>query len=188
MVKLAYCWWERAANFYNWAVPSQLDPTSAPPPIAIHDYPPNFSSSLREQCQPLEDLGVMKEFSSADIPAGIAIDAALRANLPVDASQRVEAKGTVPGDVTTFKRLLDSCIELFQSLIKDLLQESNLSDYYFLPIIRRIDDELVRLEIWASDIGVEDPKFGRSNKSATSKLEVTVYMIGILESIIARFR
>ena len=105
----------------------------------------------------------MEEFSSADVPAGIAINAhiaGLAANLPVDASQQVEAKGTVPGNVTTFKDLLDSCIKLFQSLIEDLLQASKLSEYYFLPIIRRIDDELVRLEIWASDIGVQDPELG----------------------------
>ncbi len=131
----------------------------------------------------------MEEFSSADVPAGIAINAhiaGLAANLPVDASQQVEAKGTVPGNVTTFKDLLDSCIKLFQSLIEDLLQASKLSEYYFLPIIRRIDDELVRLEIWASDIGVQDPEFGRSSNVATSKLELTVYLIDILESIISR--
>ena len=131
----------------------------------------------------------MEEFSSADVPAGIAINAhiaGLRANQPVDAGQQEEAKGTVPGDVTTFKDLLDSCIKLFQSLIEDLLQASKLSEYYFLHIIRRIDDELVRLEIWASDIGVQDPKFGRASDVAASKLELTVYMIGILESIISR--
>ena len=131
----------------------------------------------------------MEEFISADVPAGIAINAhiaGLRANISVDAGQQEEAKGTVPGDVTTFKDLLDSCIKLFQSLIEDLLQASKLSEYYFLHIIRRIDDELVRLfEIWASDIGVQDPEFGRSSNVTTSKLELTVYMIGILESIIS---
>ncbi|KAK4693885.1 hypothetical protein P7C71_g3589, partial [Lecanoromycetidae sp. Uapishka_2] len=34
---------------------------------------------------------------------------------------------------------------------------SELVGAYFHPIARQIDDELIRLEIWASDIGLDDP-------------------------------
>ena len=58
----------------------------------------------------------MEEFISANVHAGIAMNAhiaRLPPNLPVDAGQQEEAKGTVPGDGTTFKDLLDPCFNLF---------------------------------------------------------------------------
>ena len=134
----------------------------------------------------------MEGFSHTDVPAGVAINAhiaSLRANAQVDASRAEETKGTEPHDVAAFKRKLEICIRSFQNLIDEMLQASKksiLANRCFHPIIRQIDDELVRLEIWASDIGAEDPDLGRSNISAHPHLELTIYITSILESITSR--
>ena len=62
-------------------------------------------------------------------------------------------------------------------------QESTLARSSFSPIVRQLDDELVRLEIWAGEIGVDEPNFGRSLDVKNLDLVLTRYMTSILERL-----
>jgi hypothetical protein len=123
-------------------------------------------------------------FASADIPVGRAINAHI-AGLPADESRSsITARQTI----AAFSKQLNDCLNLLRSLIKEMMEASKLSDtakHYFYPIVRWIDDELVRLEIWASDIGFEDPDFGRSPRKKDATLTLTRYMTDLLEDIYA---
>ncbi|KAL2043573.1 hypothetical protein N7G274_003880 [Stereocaulon virgatum] len=123
-------------------------------------------------------------FASADIPVGRAINAYI-AGLPADESRSsIAARQTI----AAFSKQLNDCLNLFRSLIEEMMEASKLSEtakHYFYPIVRRIDDELVRLEIWASDIGYEDPDFGRSPREKDATLTLTRYMTDLLEDIYA---
>ncbi|KAK3176233.1 hypothetical protein OEA41_007556 [Lepraria neglecta] len=66
----------------------------------------------------------------------------------------------VPSDSSALRLNLESCTQVFKGLIDtalDCSKVSVLAGTYFYPIARQIDDELIRLEIWASDLEADDP-------------------------------
>ena len=57
---------------------------------------------------------------------------------------------------------LQSCLALLRTLIDDMVQTSKDSSFasgYVIPTGHRLDDELIQLEHWASEIGADDPNF-----------------------------
>ena len=88
-----------------------------------------------------------------------------------------------------FKSQLESCLEFFRSLIETMVQstkDSAFAGFYFHPIIRQLDNELVRIEIWASDVGAFEPDFGRSVQAAYIDLELTRYITTITKDLQVR--
>ena len=62
-------------------------------------------------------------------------------------------------------------------------KESDFAGPYFYPIIRKLDSDLVRIEIWASDVGANEQGFGRSAQAADLDLELTRYITTILKDL-----
>lgn len=61
--------------------------------------------------------------------------------------------------VQSLEDQFESSVALCKDVIEESLKWAKLSTYaktYFHPIARRIDDELLRLEIWAFDFGTKD--------------------------------
>ena len=128
-----------------------------------------------------------------DVPAGLAINAhkaGLHRNHPLqvstlDASHKTE----VQPDAIAFKDQLESCLKLFRNLIEAMVRstkESVFAGPYFHPLVRQLDNELVRIEIWASDVGAYEPDFGRSTQVADLQLELTRHLITILKGLQSR--
>ena len=120
-----------------------------------------------------------------DTPIGIAINE-YQARIGAATSQpgkklRNRDKGKANPDVERFKKQLESCLQLLMvQSNKDLV----LARPCFHTIVRRLDNELVRLENWASDIGVDDPDFGMSSSDAANQdLILTKHMVSLLEDL-----
>ena len=125
-----------------------------------------------------------------DVPAGIAINAhkaGLHRSPPLQASSRDGGhENKVQSDAVAFKDQLESCLVFFRSLIDAMVRstkESAFAGHYFHPIIRRLDDDLVRIEIWAFDVGAYEPYFGRSAQATDIDLELTRYITTLLKDL-----
>ena len=125
-----------------------------------------------------------------DVPAGVAINAdraGLRRSRPLQVGIVGGDHATrIQSDAMAFKNQLESCLINFRSLIEAMVhstKESAFAGPYFHPIIRKLDNELVRIEIWASDAGAYDPDFGRSAQAADIHLELTRYITTILKDL-----
>lgn len=131
-----------------------------------------------------------------DVPARIAINAH-KAGWHRSQPQQVSIegdKGDTPGtniqpDAIAFKSQLELCLDFFRSLIDAMVRttkESAFAGAYFHPIIRQLDNELVRFEIWASDVGALEADFGKSVQAAYIDLELTRYITKITEDLQSR--
>ena len=128
-----------------------------------------------------------------DVPAGVAINAhkaGLRRNHPLQVSTSGASHRTeLQPDAIVFKDQLESCLKLFRNLIEAMVRstkESTFAGPYFHPLVRQLDNELVRIEIWASDVGAYEPDFGRSTQVADIQLELTRYITTILKGLQSR--
>lgn len=128
-----------------------------------------------------------------DVPAGVAINAhrnELRRNQPLQVRTYGIGQDTrIQPDAVLFKKQLERCLELFRSLIDAMVRstkESIFAEPYFRPIIRQLDSHLVRLEIWAVDVGAYEPDFGKSAQVADLDLELTKYITSILRDLQVR--
>lgn len=128
-----------------------------------------------------------------DVPAGVAINAhrnELRRNQPLQVRTYGIGQDTrIQPDAVLFKKQLERCLELFRSLIDAMVRstkESIFAEPYFRPVIRQLDSHLVRLEIWAFDVGAYGPDFGKSAQVADLDLELTKYITSILRDLQVR--
>lgn len=128
-----------------------------------------------------------------DVPAGVAINAhraGLHQSHPLQASSRDGSHGNkIQLDAVAFKDQLESCLDFFRSLIEAMVRstkELTLAGPYFHPIIRRLDNDLVRIEIWASDVGAYEPYFGRSAEAVDIDLDLTRYITTVLKDLRSR--
>ena len=125
-----------------------------------------------------------------DVPAGFAINAH-RAGWHRIRPQQVSTEGddygiNIQPDAMAFKSQLESCLEFFRSLIEAMVRstkESAFAGVYFHPMIRQLDNELVRIEIWVADVGALEPNFGRSMQSTYIDLELTKYITTITKDL-----
>ena len=139
---------------------------------------------------PAEDVPKTK---GTDYGAGVAINA-LKSRSRSDqfhGSGTKEGKDIVFPDASAFRAQLDLCLAFLRSLVEAMVQATidlHFGRTYFGSIILRLDNELVRLEIWSADIGANDSDFGKPNHSLAQTsnqvesydLEVVRYMTSIL--------
>ena len=127
-----------------------------------------------------------------DVPAGIAINAYNaelgRSQPPQERDPGGKHGSKVLPDAKLFKDQLESCLGFFRGLIDTMVRstkESAFAGLYFHPIIRQLDNHLVRLEIWASDVGANEPDFGSSPRSADIHLDLdlTRYITTIMKDL-----
>ena len=119
-----------------------------------------------------------------DVPIGFAINSH-RAGLQLSSQSGSHGTREQP-DAIAFKRQLESCLTLFRALVEIMVRstkESAFAGPYFHPIIRKLDSDLVRFEIWLSDVGANEPDFGRSTQAADLHLELTRYITTILKDL-----
>ena len=67
-------------------------------------------------------------------------------------------------DSADLQKSLDTFVVIFRDTVEKALKsaiKSDLTEAYFLPVIRKLDDHLVRIELWGSDIELEDPGLRR---------------------------
>ncbi len=125
-----------------------------------------------------------------DVPAGVAINA-YRAGLHPSFPLKVSTSGgsheyKLQPDAIALKDQLESCLKLLRSLIDAMVRstkDSSFAGSYFHPLIRQLDNELVRIEIWTFDVGAYEPDFGRSAQVAVLQLELTRYITTILKGL-----
>ena len=130
-----------------------------------------------------------------DVPAGIAINAHKAGLRPIPPSRSSisgdSSGGDIHSDTIAFKNQLEVCIDFLRNLISIMVrstEESHLARPYLHPIIRRLDNELVRMEIWASDVGAFEPGFGRSVQVASIDLELTRYITTMVNELHIRLQ
>ncbi len=128
-----------------------------------------------------------------DVPAEVAINAyraGLHPNFPLQVSRSGGShEYKLQPDAIALKDQLESCLNLLRSLIEAMVRSTKDSSFagpYFHPLIRQLDNELVRIEIWTFDVGAYEPDFGRSAQVADLKLELTRYITTILKSLRSR--
>lgn len=128
-----------------------------------------------------------------DVPAGVAINAyrdELRRNQPLQVSTHGVSQDTeIQPDALLLKKQLERCLEMFRSLIDAMVRstkESSFAEPYFRPIVRQLDSHLVRLKIWAFDVGAYEPDFGKSAQLADLDLELTKYVTSMLKDLQVR--
>ena len=125
-----------------------------------------------------------------DVPAGFAINAH-RAGRQSSQSLQLSPQSDSHGkreqpDAMQFKHQLESCLSFFRALIEIMVRstkESAFAGPYFHPMIGKLDSDLVRIEIWAFDVGAHEPHFGRSTQAADIDLELTRYITTILKDL-----
>ncbi len=101
------------------------------------------------------------------------------------------SRGPAATDATAFKNRLYSCLDLLRQLVDEMvrwIKEIELAGQYLKPIIIQLDNKLVRLEIWAADIGIEDLDLGETSKIMDVDLVLTRFVTTILDGLIARLR
>ena len=111
-----------------------------------------------------------------DVPAGIAIND--------------DIAGLHPGAPALWK-ICQSCLKLFKDLIAKVLQASNISisvKPYFDPLARHLDNNLVRLEIWIFDTGLDDKDLRQASMSASSDTKLERCVTSILEDIFSQLK
>lgn len=75
----------------------------------------------------------------------------------------------------TLEELFESCVDLCKSQLEKAMVSAKISTdakTYFHPIARQIDDELLRLELWAFEVGTKDGL--RNELSATVTADVAM--------------
>ena len=116
-----------------------------------------------------------------DVPAGVAINA----HRALNTQSGSHGTGQQP-DAMAFKNQLESCLYFFRDLIEAMVRftkESAFAGPYFHPIIRTLDGDLVRIEIWASDLGANEEDFGRLTQDGNPDLELTRFITTILKDL-----
>ena len=111
-----------------------------------------------------------------DVPAGIAINDYIA--------------GLHPGAPALWN-FCQSCLKLFKDLIAKVLQASNISisvKPYFDPLTRHLDNNLIRLEIWIFDSGLDDKDLRQASMSASSDTKLERSVTSILEDIISQLK
>ena len=111
-----------------------------------------------------------------DVPAGIAINDYIA--------------GLHPGAPALWK-FCQSCLKLFKDLIAKVLQASSISisvKPYFDPLTRHLDNNLIRLEIWIFDTGLDDKDLRQASMSASSDTELEHCVTSILKDIISQLK
>ena len=162
--------------------PIQSSRRASPTQVEIF-YPSNTKASI-STC----DLSSL--FNPMDVPAGFAINAH-RAGQHRSQSRQLSPQTGNHGtseylDIIAFKDQLESCLSFFRTLIEIMVRstkESAFAGAYFHPIIRKLDSNLVRVEIWASEIGANEKDFGRFTQAADLDLELTRYITTILKDL-----
>ena len=122
-----------------------------------------------------------------DVPAGLAINAYLEGLRP---NQTHDGRGKygISPHASAFKDQLESCLAFFRRLIEAMIQSVKdvpSASPYFSPIILQLDDELIRLEIWATDTGAEDPDFGIMPDTVPPDLVLTRHLSGLLFAVLS---
>ena len=124
-----------------------------------------------------------------DVPAGIA--AGLQPDPSFeDRSPNEHGEASSLG-APAFWNLLQSSLKLFKDLIAKVLQVSVIAvtvKPYFDPITRHLDNNLIRLEIWIFDIGIDNRDFQKSSKNEVSDTELERYVASILEDTISQLK
>lgn len=129
-----------------------------------------------------------------DVPAGIAINDYLAGLQP---DHRLEDRSPNKHDEASslgapkFWNLLKSSLKLFKDLIAKILQVSVIAvsvKPYLDPITRHLDNNLIRLEIWIFDIGIDDQGFKKSSEDAISDTKLERYVTSILEDTISQLK
>ena len=111
-----------------------------------------------------------------DVPAGIAINDYIA--------------GLHPGAPPLWS-FCQSCLKSFKDLIAKVLQASNISisvKPYYDPLTRHLDNNLIRLEIWIFDTGLDDKDLRQASMSASSDTKLERCVTSILEDIISQLK
>ncbi len=101
------------------------------------------------------------------------------------------SRGPAVTDATAFKNKLHSCLDLLRQLVDEMvrwIKEIELAGQYLKPIIIQLDNKLVRLEIWAADLGIQDLDLGEPSKIMDVDLVLTRFVTTILDGLTARLR
>lgn len=111
-----------------------------------------------------------------DVPAGIAINDYIA--------------GLHPGAPALWNSC-QSCLKLLKDLIAKVLLASTISisvKPYFDPITRHLDNNLIRLEIWIFDTGIDDKDFKNASMDASSDNKLERCVMGILGDTISQLK
>ena len=111
-------------------------------------------------------------------------------NFPPDSSQndgpRHGSLDAMPAiRAISLKEEVGSCKRLFQIMIEEALDSSKISplaEIHFAPIARQLDDDLIRVEVWASDIQVDYQDLSGLPLDA----ETNQYVANVLTDIISQ--
>ena len=117
-----------------------------------------------------------------DDPIGVAINADKALSTQSGGSHRSEHQL----DAMAFKHQLELCHSFFRRLIEAMVhvtKESAFAKPYFHPVIRRLDSDLVRIEIWAFDLGANEKDFGSLTQDGNPDLELTRFITTILKDL-----
>lgn len=85
----------------------------------------------------------------------------------------------------------ESCVALCKNEIDEALKSAKISTYAqtcFHPIARQLDDELLRLEIWALDFGTETRLWNEFSKLVTADVTVGRHLREIFEDLNASLK
>ena len=97
-------------------------------------------------------------------------------------------------DVEAFNNSLSSCLHLLRHLVDEIMQWipgkgiDHPASQSFRPIVLKLDDKLVRLEIWHSDIAFEVYSFSKVSQTAHLDLALTSSATAVLDSLLVRLR
>lgn len=86
----------------------------------------------------------------------------------------------------TLEEQFESCVSLCKKELEEALEWAKISPYAktcFHPIARRIDDELLRLEIWALDFGTQDGLWRDFLAIVTASGTVGDHLRGIFDNL-----
>lgn len=86
----------------------------------------------------------------------------------------------------TLEEQFESCVSLCKKEIEEALAAAKISTYAktcFHPIARQIDDELIRLEIWALDFGTKDGSWEELSKLVTKNDTVGRHLRKIFDDL-----
>lgn len=90
--------------------------------------------------------------------------------------------------VQTLEDRFESSVALCKDVIEEALESAKISTYAkacFHPIARQIDDQLLRLEIWAFDFGTKDGTWKDFSALATTDVALGSYLRTIFENLSA---
>ena len=94
-------------------------------------------------------------------------------------------------DTRSLKAKFHSCITLLKNIVDDMVEwikEIARAERYLNKLVLKLDHKLVRLEIWGADVGLDDPSLGTSSLEADVELELTRYVITVLDDLILELK